>query len=137
MNQSKKDLPGLFKTFFKAFIVAILLTCFLYFAVHLTSPLERYILLALALFSIGIYGLTATRNVIRVLMSIELLLNAVNINLVAFSTFVDPLEIKGQIFAIFVMAIAACEAAIALAIILAIYRNMTSVDMEDFANLKW
>ena len=70
-------------------------------------------------------------------MSIKLLLNAVNVNLVAFSSFVDPLEIKGQVFAIFVMAIAAAEAAIALAIILAIYRNTTSIDMEDFANLKW
>ena len=125
------------QNFLKAFIAAILLTCFLYMAINLNSPLERYILLSIALFSMGIYGLTATRNVIRVLMSIELLLNAVNINLVAFSNFIDPLEIKGQVFAIFVMAIAACEAAIALAIILAIYRNMSSIDMEDFASLKW
>ncbi|OGI10765.1 MAG: NADH-quinone oxidoreductase subunit K [Candidatus Melainabacteria bacterium RIFCSPLOWO2_02_FULL_35_15] len=99
--------------------------------------MERYIILSTALFSIGIYGLIASRNVIRILMSIELLLNAVNINLVAFSSYIDPLEIKGQIFALFVMAIAAAEAAIALAIILAIYRNMSSVDMEDFASLKW
>lgn len=114
-----------------------LLMLFLYYALNLTSSLERYILLSIALFSVGIYGLTASRNVIRVLMSIELLLNAVNVNLVAFSTFIDPLEIKGQVFAIFVMAIAAAEAAVALAIILAIYRNMSSIDMEDFANLKW
>ena len=65
------------------------------------------------------------------------MLNAVNINLVAFSSYVDPLEIKGQVFAIFVMAIAASEAAVALAIMLAIYRNMSSVDMEDFSTLKW
>lgn len=121
----------------KIFIAAILLTYFLYLAVNLTSNLERYILLSLALFSTGIYGLTASRNVIRVLMSIELLLNAVNINLVAFSNFVDPLEIKGQVFAIFVMAIAASEAAIALAIILSMYRNISSIDMEDFSSLKW
>ena len=114
-----------------------LITCFFYYAVNLNSPLERYILLSIALFSIGIYGLTASRNVIRVLMSIELLLNAVNVNLVAFANYIDPLEIKGQVFAIFVMAIAAAEAAIALAIILAIYRNMSSVDMEDFSTLKW
>ncbi|MBI2995908.1 MAG: NADH-quinone oxidoreductase subunit NuoK [Candidatus Melainabacteria bacterium] len=106
-------------------------------AIRLDSSLERYILLSTAIFSLGIYGLTASRNAIRVLMSIELLLNAVNINLVAFSSFMDPLEIKGQIFAIFVMAVAAAEAAIALSIILAIYRNMSSVDMEDFVNLKW
>ena len=101
------------------------------------SALEHYLLLSAILFSIGIYGLTASRNVIRVLMSIELLLNAVNVNLVAFATYVDPLDIKGQVFAIFVMAIAAAEAAVALAIVLAIYRNMSSVDMEDFASLKW
>ena len=121
----------------KVFVIGSLLGYFLYLSVNLTSTLERYILLSTALFSIGIYGLIASRNVIRILMSIELLLNAVNINLVAFSTYIDPLEIKGQVFALFVMAIAAAEAAIALAIILAIYRNMSSVDMEDFASLKW
>lgn len=114
-----------------------LITSFFYYAANLNSLLERYILLSIALFSIGIYGLTASRNVIRVLMSIELLLNAVNVNLVAFANYIDPLEIKGQVFALFVMAIAAAEAAIALAIILAIYRNMSSIDMEDFSTLKW
>lgn len=122
---------------FQVFISITLISYFLYLAVNLSSTLEKYILLSALLFSIGIYGLTASRNVIRVLMSIELLLNAVNINLVAFSTYVDPLNIRGQVFAIFVMAIAASEAAIALAIILAIYRNMNSVDMEDFSSLKW
>lgn len=121
----------------KVLIVGVLLTYFLFTAVKLQSGLERYILLSVALFSIGIYGLTSSRNIIRILMSIELLLNAVNVNLVAFSTFSDPLEIRGQVFALFVMAIAAAEAAIALAIILAIYRNSSSVDIEDFANLKW
>ena len=125
------------KSIFKVFIIGTLLGYFLYLSINLNSTLERYILLSTALFSIGIYGLIASRNVIRILMSIELLLNAVNINLVAFSTYIDPLEIKGQIFALFVMAIAAAEAAIALAIILAIYRNMSSVDVEDFASLKW
>ncbi len=125
------------KSFLKVLIIGTLLGLFLFISVNLTSSLERYILLATALFSMGIYGLISSRNVIRILMSIELLLNAVNINLVAFSTYIDPLEIKGQIFALFVMAIAAAEAAIALAIILAIYRNVSSVDMEDFASLKW
>ena len=122
---------------FRIFITAIIMVFFLFNALNLGSGLERYILLSSALFSIGIYGLTSSRNAIRVLMSIELLLNAVNVNLVAFSSFVDPLDIKGQVFAIFVMAIAAAEAAIALAIILAIYRNTSSVDMEDFSVLKW
>ncbi len=121
----------------KVLIVSVLLSYFLYTAVSLQSGLERYILLSTALFSIGIYGLTSSRNIIRILMSIEILLNAVNINLVAFSTFGDPLEIRGQVFALFVMAIAAAEAAIALAIILAIYRNSSSVDVEDFSSLKW
>ena len=125
------------KSLLKVFVIGTLLGYFIFLSVNLTSTLERYILLSTALFSIGIYGLIASRNVIRILMSIELLLNAVNINLVAFSTYIDPLEIKGQIFALFVMAIAAAEAAIALAIILAIYRNMSSVDIEDFASLKW
>ncbi len=125
------------KSLVRFFIALILLGMFFTLCIRLDSSLEKYILLSLALFSIGIYGLTASRNVIRVLMSIELLLNAVNINLVAFSHYVDPLDIKGQVFALFVMAIAAAEAAIALAIILAIYRNMSSVDMEDFASLKW
>ena len=129
----KQILPNLIKIF----AVSVFLSFFLCKALVLESHLEKYLLLSIALFSIGIYGLTASRNVIRVLMSIELLLNAVNVNLVAFSSFVDPLEIKGQIFAIFVMAIAAAEAAIALAIILAMYRNTSSIDMEDFASLKW
>ena len=122
---------------YRALIVGLLLAVFLQLALSMNSFLERYILLACALFSIGVYGLISSRNVIRILMSIELLLSAVNINLVAFSSYLDPLEIKGQVFAIFVMAIAAAEAAIALAIILAIYRNMSSVDVEDFASLKW
>ena len=121
----------------KIFLTAFLVTLFLYLAVKLNSTLARYLLLSTALFSIGIYGITTSRNVIRILMSIELLLNAVNINLVAFSRYIDPLDIKGQVFAVFVMAIAAAEAAIALAIILAIYRNMSSIDMEDFAMLRW
>lgn len=128
-----KNSSSIFKPLFAIFLIV----CFFFLALKLNSTLERYLLLSIALFSIGIYGLTASRNVIRVLMSIEILLNAVNINLVAFSNFIDPLEIKGQVFALFIMAIAAAEAAIALAIILAIYRNTSSIDMEDFSILKW
>ncbi|MBC8121540.1 MAG: NADH-quinone oxidoreductase subunit NuoK, partial [Gemmatimonadaceae bacterium] len=71
------------------------------------------------------------------LMSIELLLNAVNINLLAFSNFLDPNNIRGQMFAIFVITIAAAEAAVGLAIVLAIYRNRETIDMENFNLLKW
>ena len=125
------------KTLSKILLIGLLVGYFLYLALNLSYPLERYILLSIALFSIGIYGLISSRNVIRILMSIELLLNAVNINLVSFSSFLDSVEIKGQVFSLFVMAIAAAEAAIALAIILAVYRNISSTDIEEVAMLKW
>jgi NAD(P)H-quinone oxidoreductase subunit 4L len=99
--------------------------------------LEFFLLVAAALFCIGIFGLVTSRNAIRVLMSIELLLNSVNLNLMAFSNFLDPEEVKGQVFAVFVIAIAAAEAAVGLAIVLAIYRNRDTVDMEQFNLLKW
>lgn len=103
----------------------------------MSLQLEYFLLVAAALFCIGIYGLITSRNAVRVLMSIELLLNAVNINLMAFSNFLDPLGIKGQVFAVFVITIAAAEAAVGLAIILSIYRNRYTVDMEQFNLLKW
>ncbi|BAQ60935.1 NADH dehydrogenase subunit 4L [Geminocystis sp. NIES-3708] len=99
--------------------------------------LQYFLILAAALFCIGIYGLVTSRNAVRVLMSIELLLNAVNLNLIGFSNYLDPSEIKGQVFAIFVITIAAAEAAVGLAIILAIYRNRDTIDMERFNLLKW
>ena len=101
------------------------------------DELIRYLTLAAMLFSIGIYGMTVSRNAVRVLMSIELMLNAVNINLVAFARYVDPAMVKGQLFAIFILTVAAAEAAVGLAIVLAIYRNTSTVDMEKFNLLKW
>lgn len=100
-------------------------------------PVEYFLILAAALFCIGIYGLITSRNVVRVLMSIELLLNSVNLNLLAFSNFLDPHNIKGQVFGVFVITVAAAEAAVGLAIILSIYRNRYTVDMEQFNLLKW
>ena len=99
--------------------------------------LEFCLLLAAALFCIGIYGLVTSRNAVRVFMSIELLLNAVNLNLMGFSNFLDPVGIKGQMFTIFVITIAAAEAAVGLAIVLTIYRNRETTDMEQFNLLKW
>lgn len=99
--------------------------------------LQFCLLLAAALFCIGIYGLVNSRNAVRVLMSIELMLNAVNINLIGFSNFLDPAEIKGQVFTVFVITVAAAEAAVGLAIVLAIYRNRDTIDMEQFNLLKW
>lgn len=103
----------------------------------MTLPLQYFLVLAAALFCIGIYGLVTSRNAVRVLMSIELLLNAVNLNLMGFSNYIDPVAIKGQIFTIFVITVAAAEAAVGLAIILAIYRNRNTTDMEQFNLLKW
>jgi NAD(P)H-quinone oxidoreductase subunit 4L len=100
-------------------------------------PLQAFLLIAAALFCIGIYGLITSRNAVRVLMSIELMLNAVNLNLMAFSNYLDPQGIKGQVFTTFVIAIAAAEAAVGLAIVLAIYRNRDTIDMEQFNLLKW
>lgn len=125
------------RVIYKLILSFVLVGLFLFISFNLPTNLERYILLSIALFSVGIYGLTASRNVIRILMSIEILLNSVNVILIAFSSYLDPIEIKGQVFAIFVMAIAAAEAAIALAIILAMYRNISSIDIEDYATLKW
>jgi NAD(P)H-quinone oxidoreductase subunit 4L len=99
--------------------------------------LEYCLLLAAALFCIGIYGLITSRNAVRVLMSIELLLNAVNLNLMSFSNFLNSSSIKGQVITIFVITVAAAEAAVGLAIVLAIYRNRETIDMEQFNLLKW
>lgn len=109
-----------------------------FFALTLNQhPLIQYLTLAAVLFSIGLYGMVVSRNAVRVLMSIELMLNAVNINLVAFARYVDPIQVKGQLFAIFVITVAAAEAAVGLAIVLSIYRNTSTVDMERFNLLKW
>lgn len=99
--------------------------------------LNYFLVLAAALFCVGIYGLISSRNVVRVLMSIELMLNAVNVNLLAFSSYIDPQNIRGQMFAVFVITVAAAEAAVGLAIVLAIYRNRQTIDMESFNLLKW
>ncbi|MBC7881093.1 MAG: NADH-quinone oxidoreductase subunit NuoK [Anaerolineae bacterium] len=99
--------------------------------------LNAFLTVAAALFCIGFYGLVTSRNAVRVLMSIELLLNAVNLNLIAFSNYVDPQNIRGQLFAVFVITVAAAEAAVGLAIVLAIYRNRDTIDMENFNLLKW
>jgi len=91
--------------------------------------LNQFLLLAAVLFCIGVYGVLARRNGVMVLMSIELILNAVNINLVAFAAMND--DISGHVFALFVIAVAAAEVGVGLAIILLIYRNRASIDLED------
>ena len=100
-------------------------------------PIQAFLIVSSALFCIGILGLINSRNAVRVLMSIELMLNAVNINLMAFSSYVDNNLIQGQVFTIFVITVAAAEAAVGLAILLSLYRNRVTVDMESFNLLKW
>jgi NADH:ubiquinone oxidoreductase subunit K len=99
--------------------------------------LEHYLVLSAVLFSIGLYGALAKRNAIVILMSIELMLNGVNIAMVAFSRFIVPLLLTGQIFAIFIMVVAAAEVAVGLAIIISIYRNRGTIDATQINLLKW
>jgi len=99
--------------------------------------LEHYLILSAVLFSIGLYGVLAKRNAVVILMCIEIMLNAVNIALVSFSRYVAPMLLTGQIFAIFVMVVAAAEAAVGIAIIIAIYRNRESIDVDKFDLMKW
>jgi NAD(P)H-quinone oxidoreductase subunit 4L len=99
--------------------------------------LEHYLILSAVLFSIGLYGALAKRNAIIILMSIELMLNAVNIAMVAFSRYIVPLMLTGQVFAIFIMVVAAAEVAVGLAIIIAIYRHRQTIDATKIDLLKW
>ena len=96
--------------------------------------LNQFLILAAVLFSTGVYGVVARRNGVLVLMSIELILNAVNINLVAFSAMSGALS--GQVFALFVIAVAAAEVGVGLAIVLAIFRNYRSVDLDEVDLMK-
>ncbi len=100
-------------------------------------PLHWYLLVAAGLFVLGLYGVLARRNAVAILMSIELMLNAVNINLVAFWRYLAPEALNGQVFAVFVFAVAAAEAAVGLALIISIYRNRQTVIAEDVNMLKW
>ena len=99
-------------------------------------PLWMYLTVAAGLFCIGVFGVLARRNGVAVLMSVELMLNAVNLNLVAFWRYTAPEQIHGMAFAAFVFVIAASEAAVGLAIIISIYRNRHSVIPEEANTLK-
>ncbi len=103
-------------------------------------PLPFYLVVAAGLFCIGLFGALARRNAVAILMGIELMLNAVNINLVAFWRYTTPDPVKNQtgiIFALFVITLAAAEAAIGLALIIAIYRSRDTVNVEEVDMLKW
>lgn len=102
----------------------------------MTAPLSAYLTLALILFCIGLYGALTKRNTVIVLICIELMLNAANLNLVAFSQYGAIPSINGQIFSLFTITIAAAEAAVGLAILIAIYRNRKSVHIDDYESMK-
>jgi len=103
-----------------------------------TVGIEHYLVVGGLLFAIGLYLALAKRNAIGILMGIELMLNAVNLTLVAFSRFiVAPRPIDGQVFAVFVITVAAAEAAVALAMVVAIYRHRQTIDMNRINLLRW
>jgi NADH-quinone oxidoreductase subunit K len=97
--------------------------------------LNQYLILSAFLFSAGVYGVLARKNAVLVLMSIELMLNAVNINLIAFSRYHG--DTVGQVFALFVIAVAAAEAAVGLGIIIAFYRNKETVNIDEMQLMRW
>jgi NADH:ubiquinone oxidoreductase subunit K len=100
-------------------------------------PLENYLALSAIVFSLGVYGVLARRNAVLILMSVELMLNAVSLNFVAFATYLDPDKITGVIFAIFVITVAAAEVGLALAIVIRLFRNNASSNVDEAATLKW
>jgi NADH-quinone oxidoreductase subunit K len=100
-------------------------------------PLSWYLVFSAALFSIGLFGVLARKNAIAILMGIELMLNAVNLNLVAFWRYLTPTAIAGQVFTLIVFAVAASEAAVGLALIISIYRRRSTIVADEINLMKW
>lgn len=100
-------------------------------------PLSYYLVLGAVLFGIGMFGVLTRRNAIAILMAVELMLNAVNVNFIAFSRYLPNSTLDGQIFAIFVITVAAAEAAVGLAIVLGLYRNFRTVNVDEIHLMKW
>lgn len=98
--------------------------------------LEHYLILSVVLFSIGLYGVLVKRNAIVVLMCVEIMLNAVNIAMVAFSRFVTPVALTGQVFSLFVVVVAAAEAVVGLAIVISVYRARETIDISKIKLMK-
>ena len=100
-------------------------------------PLSWYLVLAAALFSLGLYGVLARKNAIAILMGVELMLNAVNVNLVAFWRYLTSDSVSGQAFAVMVFAVAAAEVAVGLALVISIYRRRKTVAADEINLMKW
>jgi NADH:ubiquinone oxidoreductase subunit K len=97
----------------------------------------HYLVLSALLFCAGLYGVVTRRNAVAILMGIELMLNAANINLVAFNRYVTPTAVGGQIFALVIITLAACEAAVGLALVLAAYRSLETTQVDEINIMKW
>ncbi len=99
--------------------------------------LTHYLVLSAVLFAIGLYGVFAKKNAVVILMCIEIMLNAVNIALVAFSRYITPVALTGQVFTIFILVVAAAEAAVGVAIIMSIYRRKKNIEADKIDLMKW
>jgi len=99
--------------------------------------LHHYLILGAILFSLGVFGTLTRRNAIAILMSVELMLNAVNLTFVAFARYLPQTQLQGQAFAVFVITVAAAEAAVGLAIVLGLYRNFKTVNVDEINLMKW
>ncbi|HLY21255.1 MAG TPA: NADH-quinone oxidoreductase subunit NuoK [bacterium] len=99
--------------------------------------LTHYLVVSALLFALGIFAVVTRRNAVAILMGVELMLNAANINLVAFNKYVAPGAMQGQIFALIVITLAACEAAVGLALVLAAYRTLETVYLDEINVMKW
>jgi NADH-quinone oxidoreductase subunit K len=100
-------------------------------------PLSYFLIVSTLMFFIGIYGFLTRKNLITILMSVELILNSVNINFVAFNRFLFPDQLQGHFFTLFIIAVAAAEAAVAIAIIISVYRRFTNIDVERVDSMKF
>jgi NADH:ubiquinone oxidoreductase subunit K len=100
-------------------------------------PLEHFLVVSAVLFSLGVYGVLARRNAVLILMSIELMLNAASMNMVAFAVYTSPDRFIGIIFAVFIITVAAAEVGLALAIILRLFRNRRTANVDEVDQLKW
>ena len=99
--------------------------------------LTHYLVVSALLFCLGLYAMLSRRNAVAILMGIELMLNASNINLVAFNKYVAPAALNGQVFALVVITLAACEAGVGLALVMAAYRNLETVHVDEINVMKW
>ena len=100
-------------------------------------PLENFLLLSAVMFSLGVYGVLSRRNAVLILMSVELMLNAVALNFIAFAVYLDTVQITGIVFAVFVIAVAAAEVGLALAIVIRLFRHRSTVNVDEAALMKW